>query len=251
MKQNLILWMGAVIITFLAGYLQSVTDAEFPISGTIGIDGEKVSYMFHKAASNDSDYMVLIRTEKAGISGIVEWRLTGEKDWTEIEMKKDGNNLLAFIPKQKALQKIDYRVTLEYEGKNYNLIGPTRLTFYGKVHPMISFIFYFTLFGALLLSTRTGLEGFKDNPKLGAYTVFTVIFFFLYTLAVNPLKRSYELGAINNSVPPIHALFDLHSILLFTTWIAGMIVIFKINNKKAAALTTAFVTILIFLLVRF
>ena len=41
MKNQIILLLSALVITFLTGYIESVTDADFPITGTFGINGKK------------------------------------------------------------------------------------------------------------------------------------------------------------------------------------------------------------------
>ena len=66
MKQSIILWISAILITFLFGYFNSVTNNDFPISGTIGIDGQKVTYKFEKVygidANKNNNYEIFIRT---------------------------------------------------------------------------------------------------------------------------------------------------------------------------------------------
>jgi hypothetical protein len=114
----------------------------------------------------------------------------------------------------------------------------------------VSILSSLVLFTALLLSFRTGLEYFNDNQKIKKLTLPAVTFFFFYSIAVTPLRKTYELNAINKKVPPITELFDLQSIILFVLWITAMIVIFNSRNPKLPALVFSIITALVFLFVR-
>ncbi len=106
------------------------------------------------------------------------------------------------------------------------------------------------LFTALFLSFRIGLEYFNENQKIKKLTLPAVTFFFFYSIAITPLRKTYELNALNKEVPPITELFDLQSIILFVIWIIAMIVIFNSRNPKLPALVFSIITALVFLLVR-
>ncbi len=254
MKQTLILWSSAFLLTFLTGYIQSGTSEYYPVTGTIGIDGKKVSYRFEKIYNDKDDYRFIIRTDNPDIQAVVKWKNTNAVDWKTIEMKKDDKALIADIPKQNAGEKILYFAEIYKDGKKYIVPDkPVMLLFQGYVPSMISFLSNFALFSGLLLSFRTGLSalgGFNENQKIKKLTLFTMGFFFVYTIAVTPLRKSYELNAINNKVVPITSLSDLQSILLFLIWIAAMVVVFKAKNPKPAAMVFAIVTALVFLFVR-
>jgi hypothetical protein len=251
MKHSLILWILALLLTFLSGYIQSGTSEYYPVTGTIGIDEKKVSYRFEKIYNDKDDYTFIIRTDNTDIQAVVKWKKENEKDWKTIEMKKIEEALAADIPKQKAGEKILYFAEIKKGEQKFIVPNkPVTLLFMGYVPSMISFLSNFALFGGLLLSFKTGLEFFNEKQKIKKLTLFTTAFFFVYTIAVTPLRKSYELNAINNKVVPITSLFDLQSILLFIIWIAAMIVVFKVKNPKMPAMVFAIITALVFLLLR-
>jgi hypothetical protein len=43
MKNEIILWLSSLIIVFIIGYIKNVTDKDYPVTGTFGIEGKKVS----------------------------------------------------------------------------------------------------------------------------------------------------------------------------------------------------------------
>jgi len=139
-------------------------------------------------------------------------------------MSYSGKILTGKLPAGNPGQKISYRVELNYKGKQYYLPidKPVTIELWGKVNPEILRLYYIILFGGLILAVRTGLEVFKDKPRIGIYTVFTVIFFFLYSLCLVPLVKTYQLNAINHIAPPVSQLITLQSVLLLILWIVGM-----------------------------
>lgn len=254
MKHSLILWASALFLTFISGYIQSGTSEFYPVTGTIGIDEKKVSYRFEKIFNDKGNYRFIIRTDIPEIKAVVKWKLLDDADWNSIEMRNDTAALIGEIPGQNAGEKIIYFAEIMYNEHKYSVPDkPVTLLFQGYLPSMISFLSSFALFGGLLLSFRTGLSalgGFNENQKIKKLSLFTIGFFFVYTIAVTPLRKSYELDAINKKVIPITSLFDLQSILLFLLWITAMIVVFKLKNPKPAAMVFAILTALIFLFVR-
>ena len=77
MKQNIILWLGAIVITFLSGYVESVTSPDYPITGTIGIDGKKLSYKLDKTATPEEGLDIILRTDIDSLTGQLEFQVIG------------------------------------------------------------------------------------------------------------------------------------------------------------------------------
>jgi len=266
MKKNIILWLGAVIITFLAGYMHNVTGPDYPVSGTIGIQGKQVTFKFDKIYRGNDSYNVFIRTDLKDIKAFLLWkdvptnshiRRSQKNQFDSIWQKKlmidSGFLIIGKLPHYNPEQKLAYRVELNYGGKQYFLPEdkPVTIMFLGKVNSSVMNIFYFVLFGGLLLAVRTGLEVFKDKPKVGMYTIFTLILFFLYTICVVPLKRTYELNALNHFVPPINSLISYQSISLLLLWIIGLSLIFNFKGNKIIPLVISSITLIIYIFVHY
>jgi len=251
MKQTFILWASALILTFLTGYIQSGISEYFPVTGTIGIDGKKVSYRFEKIFNDQGNYIFIIRTDNPDIEAELKWKHISESEYNSIKMDKVKEALTAEIPRQPAGKKILHFAEIKKDGEKYTVPDkPVELLFQGYVPPMISFLSSFALLGGLFLSYRTGLSaigGIIENKKIKKFSLFTFAFFFVYSIAVTPLRKSFELDAINKKVVPITELYDLQSILLFLLWIAAIIFIFKTRIGKEASLVFAVATALVFL----
>jgi hypothetical protein len=259
MKQNIILWIVTIIIVFLAGYMSSATGPYYPISGTIGLEGQPATFKFDRIYKGNEGYIVTVSTEVKNLNAFLLWRIASEvkitnpTQWQKIEMSYSGNIYSAKLPVSKPGQKISYRVVLNYKGNQYYLPvdKPVTIQLWGKVNPEVLQIFYFILFGGLILAVRTGLEVFKDKPKMGIYTIFTGIFFFLYAICLVPLVKSYELNAINHKVPPVLQLLTVQSVSLLILWILGMAAIFNIKGNKSIPLILSAATLVIYVVIHF
>ncbi len=254
MHKTIILWLGAVIITFLTGYIYNLTDKTYPVSGTIGVNGQKVSYMFEKIHYGPHPFKVIIRTDNPRISGLILWQPEADKGrWLVVDMVNEEKILKGEIPFQLPLKQIHYRVSVADETKEYQLAGGVSipLTFYGKVPKPVKFLNGFLVYLILFLSVRTGLEAFNKNQKIKKFSFITVSATLLFTAMIHPLYLSYKFGYINNQIPPIDNLFPAYSILILFVWILFTVIHFKVKNPKPFAATSMLITIAVYLLVRF
>jgi hypothetical protein len=261
MKKNIILWLGAAIITFLAGYMHNATGLDYPVSGTIGIEGKMVTFKFDKIYRGNDSYKVLIRSDIKDVKAFLLWRNSEflqlapgiqksiPSPWHKEIMSDSGSFILGKIPKHPPESQAAYRVELDYGGKQYFLPEnrPVTIKFLGFVNSSVMNIFYFILFGGLILAVRSGVEAFNDNRRIGMYTIFTLIFFFLYAICVVPLKRSYELNAINHFVPTINSIVTYQSLSLFILWIIGLVLIFNFKGNRIIPLVISSLTIIIYI----
>lgn len=265
MKKNIILWLGALIVTFLAGYLHNAAGPYYPVSGTIGIEGRQVTFKFDKIYRGNDSYKVIIRSDVIDVKAFLLWKDVTEypfikgiqkpetSDWHREIITDSGAMIMGKIPVHKPESHAKYQVELNYGGKEYFLPEdkPVEIKFLGFVNPSVMNIFYFIIFGGLILAVRTGVETFNDNKRIGMYTIFTLIFFFLYTICLVPLKRTYELNAINHFVPPVSSLITYQSITLLILWITGLILFFNFKGNKIIPLVISLLTLVIYTFIHF
>lgn len=254
MHRTIILWIASFILTFLAGYIYNITDRTYPVSGTIGIEGYKVSYMFDKAHYGIDPYRIILRTDISDVKGKVKWRFTDEKDdWYESVLTSEEKILKGKIPFSSDLKEVEYKVELNHKDKEYHLAGgnSVKLKFYSKVPSPVKFFNSFLIYLILFLSIRTGLEYFNADQKIKKYSFITAVVALLFTAMIHPLYLSYKYGYINHSIPPVENLFPLYSILFLAVWVIFTIIHFKAKNPKPFAGAAGILTIAIYLLVRF
>ena len=248
MKQNIILWVAAFIITFVAGFLQSRLSERYPVSGSFGINGKEIGYKLDRVFSGEDDYTFTIKSEIENLQGKLFWKKTGEERWNSAALTDSGSYIFGKIPHQSPQTKTEYFVKLFYKNNEYFVPAggnPVELKFLGTVPSKINIYYWLTLLGGILMAVRTGLEYFNVPGKLKKLEVFTLIFIVVNVFAFHPVKTSYELGAIGNAVP-ITSMFQFSSIFLFATWVIATALIFNTKNYRIWAPVAAIISILIF-----
>jgi hypothetical protein len=236
MKQQIILWVSAIILTFLTGYTKNVTDKNYPVTGTFGIDGQKVSYKLDKVHYGKEPYKLIIITELKELKGKCVWGFNREN--VIVPLSKGDNIYYVEIPSKKPLSTIDYKVIITHKSKVYKIPSESniKMTFYGKIPPSVSFLHFILIYGGILLALRTILEIFNQNKLIKKYILITTSIFILLAAIINPLRNSYKVGAINNYIPHILEIVEPLLLVLVLIWVAGSIIIF---SKRFVVVTAA------------
>ena len=247
-KNNIILWIASFVITFLVVYLSKLVDKDYPVTGTFGIEGQKVSYRFEKVHYGNEDFSVVIRTDVDGVSGNLFWKNTSDTIWTSSKLIISDLSLTGKLVSLKPNQTIQYFVELNYKDKMYLLPDNQEvdLTFYGKIPATLNLMQFLLLYLGLLLAVRTGLEYFNNSEKSKKIGVLVVIVFLTLTALVNPLYLTYKFGYMNSIIPAINNLFPASYLLITLLWIVSLIIMFRYQKLKVTYLASAIITIIIF-----
>jgi len=248
MKNEIILWLSSIVIVFLIGYVKNVTDKDYPITGTFGIEGKKVSYKLDKVSYNKSSYKNIIISDIKGLEGKLIWIHDNVKN--ENVFNTIDRGLQCEIPKLKPGQKIKYKVILTYFNKTYEIPEKdfVTLTYWGNIPSPVNILHFILLYGGLLLSLRCLLELFNKNKNLKKYAVVTCIFFITLTILINPLYNSYKLGALNKYIPTVTDLLEPYFVGITILWIVGTILIFYKKNINTVTIFITAATIVLFFL---
>lgn len=239
MKNEIILWLSSLIIVFLIGYTKNVTSTDYPVTGTFGIEGKKVSYKLDKVSYDKTAYKNIIISDIKGVSGKLTWMQDNIQD--EIELKEIQRGLAAEIPVLEPGEQINYKIILAYLDRQYNIPEKdfVTLTFWGNIPSPVNILHFILLYGGLLMSIRCGLELFNTERNLKKYLVIGCTFFITLTILIHPLYKSYKLGAINKNIPNILELLEPFYLVIMLLWVIGAVFIF---NKKYVSLVTIFIS---------
>ncbi len=248
MKNQIILWLSSLIIVFLIGYVKNVTSNDYPITGTFGIEGKKVSYKLDKLSFDKTSYKNIIISDIEGVEGKLVWIKNQVK--YETEFQKIERGLYGEIPKLEPGQQIKYKIILTYVDKKFEIPEKdfVTLTFWGNVPSPVNIINFILLYGGLLMSIRCVLELFNKNKNLKKYIVIVCALFILLTILIYPLYNTYKLGAINNYIPNVIELIEPLFLLIMSLWFVGAVLVFnnKYTNTVIVIITSA--TILLYFL---
>lgn len=248
MKNEIILWLSSLIVVFLIGYTKNVTSKDYPVTGTFGIEGKKVSYKLDKISYDKISYRNIIISDIKGVSGKLIW--INKTEQNEIELTEIERGLAGEIPVIKPGQQINYKIILTYLNRQYQIPEKdfVTLTFWGNIPSPVNILHLILLYGGLLISIRCVLELFNINRNLKKYVVIGCTIFITLATLIHPLYNSYKLGAINKNIPNILELLEPYYLVIMLMWVLGAVFIF---NKKYVNTVTIFissVTILIYFL---
>jgi hypothetical protein len=253
MKQSIILWLGAFVVTFLLGFWNRISSPEYPVTGSFGIDMKKITYKFDKVYRGNGGYKIVVGTEADNVTGEILWRKGGGAGWHAIPMDTTINTLTGVIPSQPPLTEIEYKVKLEKDDRVYNVprSGNVNLKFLSNVPASIMVFYFLTLYLGLMFSIRTGLDYFNENQKIKKLALFTIMIWIANIMIFSPVKKTYELSIrIGTKILPVSDLFDFPHLIFLFIWIGGIVIIFNTKNYKIWALFLALITSVMFLLIR-
>jgi len=249
MSKNGILWTVAAVVVLVFSLAQPLLTGAQPVSGTIGIEGKKISYYFPREVESGEDYQFLIRNDNQKVTGYFLYQM---KDGKEIkkELKISEGTLTGVIPSQAPGSLVSYTVFLRYGDKETQIPYKTTVQtgFTGKVSIIIKVIYPFFLFLGLLLACRGGLEYFNPTPKFKLYTIFTTIFFICFGFFIVPVKNFMLLAPAPGVVLEPSAMFNLESLFYPLFWIIISILVFFRVKSGLVLLAGSILTIAGFIL---
>ncbi len=228
MKNNIILWISAFVIVFVLSYLKSIYSENYPITGTIGVDGQKLSYKLDKEGFG-KNHKLLINSDNPDInaSAIV----IKNKDTIQLPFNKEGVFLSCELDRRITDKNFNYHLLINSKSNNYRVPNndDINFVFWGKISRMLSFLYNLFLFTGMILIARSGLEYFNNNFLTKKLLVLAGVVWMTFIMLINPLYLSYKFEYINHIITPIQSLFPTEYLSIFMLLIITTILTF---NKK-------------------
>ena len=248
MKNEIILWVSSLIIVFLIGYMKSVTDKDYPVTGTFGIEGKKVSYKLDKVCFDKTSYKNYIISDIKGVKA--HFLIIKERQQKNISYNEIDRGLKVEIPNFKPGEKINYRIIIGYNKDIFEIPknGYITLTFWGNIPSPVSILYFILLYTGLLMSIRSLFEAFTKKAHLKKFVLINCTLFITLLIIVYPLYNTYKLGAMNHFVPPISDLVNPLLVLTLCVWIMAAVIIFNTKFIRTATTLAACTTFLIYFL---
>ena len=238
-------WILAIIISAYLAVLQLIMGSTTPLKSEVNTGNEKIQINLIRSFTGNADCPVKFPVKDISISGYLLYRLKSDTiNQKRIDLKREGDKLVCFLPKQPVSTEIEYEV---YFVKNKSLFQvnegkPTLLRFKGKVP--VSLILYHSalIFTAILFSALTGFFAGFGIKSYKWMNYLTLISFTGLGLFVNPLIQKLSFDKIWSGIPDV---WDLNSkiMLAMVVWLFTIAVSFwktrRITSVLAAVLTVA------------
>lgn len=251
MKKSILLWLIAFVLTVLTAIYQRMTGPTYPISGEVEIGNEIINYKLDRSHGGEGDYQIDIDIKEENINGFLVWKRYKTKDeWTKVEMVRQNGKLVGYLPHQPPAGKLIYHVILQKNGESIVIPekGEVIIRFKGDVPTGFLIPHIIFIFGAMLLSTRTGLEYFNEGKKFKPLTIFTFIFVIIGGFIFGPIVQKYAFGEFWTGFPFGHDLTDNKILVGFIGWLLALIAIYKFKKPKRWIVFASILMFVIFLI---
>ncbi|MCW8818611.1 MAG: hypothetical protein OQK52_12140, partial [Ignavibacteriaceae bacterium] len=146
--------------------------------------------------------------------------------------------------------KLVYKIILQKDNTVITLPeeGGVVIRFKGDVPILFLIPHIIFIFGAMLLSTRTGLEYFNEGKKFKTLTILTFIFVIIGGFILGPIAQYYAFGEFWTGIPFGHDLTDNKILIGFIGWLLALIAIYKFKNPKRWIVFASILMFIIFLI---
>lgn len=248
MKKSIWLWLIAFTLTIVTAVYQRVTGPTYPVSSEININSEAIEYKLPRSHGGAGDQQIEIGIKDESILGELIWKRYKTSDkWTSVQMKRRDERLVALLPHQPPAGKLAYHIILKRNNEVIKLPkeGEVIIRFKGDVPVYFLIPHIIFIFGAMLLSTRTGLEYFNEGIKFKSLTILTFIFIIIGGFILGPIIQYYAFGEFWTGFPFGHDLTDNKILIGFIGWMIALIALYKFKNPKR---WIAFASILMFII---
>ncbi len=251
MKRPLTLWILAIIITLVSVVFQRLTGPTHPVRGSVQVDQEVVKFKLPRSHDAASDAEVKIHVRSLQTRGEIRWRRFKSHDTlSTAEMERQGEHLIAAIPKQPPAGKVVYQVALiDGNGLKHDLTDqPVIIRYKGSISALILIPHVILMFTAMLLAARTGLEALVRGAKTYRLAVSTAIVLFVGGMIFGPIVQKCAFGAFWTGWPFGHDLTDTKAAIAMLFW---LIALWRGRNQERGrgwVMVAAVVTLVIYLI---
>lgn len=251
MKQSLLLWIVAFLITAASAVYQRVTGPTYPVSGAVRFGDRDIAYRFNRSHAGETDAPVTLMAGDSAVSGVIRWKRFRSSDpWSDRPMERRRPELAAALPHQPPGGKLEYTVVLSAGGATLVLPpgGPVVIRFRGDVPPLVLIPHIAAMFLAMLLSTRAGLEVFRPIPRYRRYIGWTLALLFTGGMLLGPLVQWHAFGAWWTGWPLGTDLTDNKTAVAFLGWAAAAFALRRTKHPKLWVLGAAILLLAVYLI---
>jgi len=250
-NRAILLWTLTILITLGSVVYQRLTGPTHPLRGSVLIDGETVKYRLLRSFDTTTDAVMQFAAPSPDITGEIRYRrFRSHDEWTTEPLARDGDNLIAAVPKQPAAGKVMYQISLiDSGGGRHELTAePVIIRFKDPVPSVVLWPHVLFMFTAMMLSTRAGLEALARGANAYRLALITAILLFLGGIILGPIVQKYAFGAFWTGWPWGHDLTDNKTAVAMTAWIIGVWRARKAGGGRAWIIAAAVITLAIYLI---
>ncbi len=230
MAKKIIFWTLSVLITLFTAYYQRTTGPTYPKNFRVFIDSTEFEYSLPRSQNGYKDCAVKINLADPLVTGKVIYRRYPTADpWDTLDFNREAESLIAWLPKQQAAGKLEYKVELNRNGDILDIENNEVVTIRFKdnvpAYALIPHIIF--IFAAMLLSTLAAFFALGNIPSYRFYTGLTLVMFLLGGMIFGPIVQKFAFNEYWTGFPYGKDLTDNKALIGFIAWIIAWI-----GNRK-------------------
>lgn len=241
-------WIFAILITVAAAYYQRTTGPTKPVKTEINTGIQRFPVVFQRSYGGSTDCPVVLQISDITVKGVLLYRKYPSKDeMTKVDLKREGDKLVAFLPNQPPAGKLEYRVELEKEGTPVKIGNGTSIVirFKGDVPTVVLIIHILLMFMGMLLSNATGIFALLGIRTYKFLTVLTFAVLAVGGLVLGPIVQKYAFNEWWAGIPFGWDLTDNKTLIAILVWLMALEMLRK-NSSAFWVVVASVVTIVIF-----
>ncbi len=243
-------WIIAIVFTLSLAVYQRLTGPTHPKRGNIEMDGTVVKYKLLRSSDSDKAAKIKIKNITSEIVGKIKYkRFNVSEEWKVIDFKMQEDILIAELPPEPPAGKLEYIVTL-YQGDEPYVLNdePVIIRFKGPVPAYVLIPHILLMFLAMLFSTRTGIEAFRNGKLTLNYAGVTLITLLLGGMFLGPVVQKFAFGAYWTGWPFGQDLTDNKTLVAFVAWIIAYLKLRKNPGNRFWPIFAAIILLAIYLI---
>lgn len=215
----------AALITFGAIVYQRATGPTYPMKVEITIDGQVYPFKLIRSHGGNSDCRLEFEIPDTEVTGKLTFRkFPTNEEWTTVELERQYNKLVGFLPHQPPAGKLEYRVEFQKGSATYHLheSQATVIRFKGDVPAAVLIPHVILMFVAMFLSNLAGVMALFKHRRFRLFARLTLALLFLGGMVMGPWVQWYAFGEAWAGVPFAWDLTDNKTLVAFIFWVIAV-----------------------------
>ena len=223
----------ALLITLSAVYYQWLTDSTTPVTTTLNTGIQKFPLEFKRTHVGSNDCPVIFRISDITVTGVLFYRKFPEQDeMKKVEMKREGDNLVAYLPKQPRGNEIEYYFSFEKSGTIVmdGANAPIVVRFRGDVPDIAMIPYILLMLLSMVLSNVTGIYALFRINTYKYWAAATFVALAVGGLVLGPVVQKYAFNELWSEVPLGLNVSNNKTLIVIFAWLVALVMI---QHKRA------------------
>lgn len=226
MRQKIIIWVIAAVITMLAGYWQRTSGPTYPLKAATTVNDTTLQFEFLRSHGGEEDAEIVIPADDEAVTGEIHWRrFPIDTEWQSAALERREGELVGTLPHQPPAGKLEYYLSFSKGGTTAQ-VGeekPVVIRFKGAVPLLILIPHIFCMFMGMLVSNAAGLMVLFKDERFRRYTIVALVFIGVGGMILGPAVQWFAFGEWWTGVPFGWDLTDNKTLIGFVALIIAVV----------------------------